>query len=241
MITSLKATTEYVGKKKLKPLLLLEDASDFHLPVDVTNNEGSNLESSLKENNYNSVVVGLAPSKSRYEHLNDAFQILLEHPDNLIAVHRGNYLRDEQGKLSFGLGAFVAALEMASGCSHAKIMGKPSVEIFESALQSMNRDENTLVRSNRSIDSNDNSDEKGCSAKREKYDWKNFSLLATASWRIAKGLSTLGLGRRCWFNQRNIVRGTRTSCTRNHHHTTPIHQRENSLFGLLLLRSSTMC
>lgn len=149
MITSLKAAADYVAERDLHPLLLLEDASDFEV-ASRTNieNETNSLSvdseplspNTKSEAPHDSVVVGLAPSKFCYEDLNRAFRILLDHPDNLIAVHRGNYLRDAlDGGLSLGPGAFLAALEAAAKCSPATVLGKPSREIFCSAINSMNR------------------------------------------------------------------------------------------------------
>lgn len=132
--------------------------------------------------------MGFAPFRFCYEHLNNAFQILLEHPENLIAVHRGNCLRDEQGKLILGPGPFVAAFETASGCSPAKIMGKPSVEIFESALHSMNPYENALG------DSNDNHYEKVCSSNRGKIQIEQLCMIGDDILADCKGALDAGIG-----------------------------------------------
>jgi HAD superfamily hydrolase (TIGR01458 family) len=86
---------------------------------------------------HNCVVVGLAPTKFEYLHLNQAYKILQEYPDNLIAIHRGNYIKTEEdgsSGFSLGPGAFVAALEAASSGTTAKVMGKPSLEFFQSVL-----------------------------------------------------------------------------------------------------------
>jgi len=126
MVTSLKATADYVKEKNLCPLLLLEDASDFECVGTI-------------ERSHDSVVVGLAPSLFSYEHLNKAFRILRKHPENLIAVHRAETVRDpKDGDWSLGPGAFVKALEASANCSPAKVMGKPNQDIFGSALKSMN-------------------------------------------------------------------------------------------------------
>lgn len=112
--------TEKNPESSHRPLCLMEDTSDL---------QGVDLNPP-----HNCVVVGLAPSQLHYANLNQAFRILLEHPDGLIAIHRANYLRDADDKLSLGPGGFVTALETASACRPAKVMGKPSAEFFASAL-----------------------------------------------------------------------------------------------------------
>eukprot|EP00536_Pseudo-nitzschia_multiseries_P014147 jgi/Psemu1/310663/fgenesh1_kg.663_\ len=133
----------------------MEDPSDFvtREPGNNNNDDDVNKETptrstatlpNAREPDYDSVVVGLAPSQFHYERLNLAFRVLLEHPEHLIAVHRGNYFRDSVDReLSLGPGAFVAALETASNCAPAKVMGKPSKAIFDSALQSINSEHQT--------------------------------------------------------------------------------------------------
>ena len=138
LVTSVLATAAYVKKHKLKPLCLMEDTSD--LDWDGEEEQGSC--DTTQQNNpntiitdYDSVVVGLAPSHFHYEKLNMAFRILQQYPDNLIAIHRGNYYRPAADEpLSLGPGAFITALETASQCRPAKVMGKPSRDFFESAL-----------------------------------------------------------------------------------------------------------
>jgi HAD superfamily hydrolase (TIGR01458 family) len=130
LLTSVLATKQYLMKHRKRPLCLMEDVSDF---------EGSiNLSPP-----HDSVVVGLAPTKLNYENLNQAFRILLNNskssaaaPNKLIAIHRGNFLRDADGELSLGPGGFVTALETATSSSSddTVIMGKPSTEFYQSAM-----------------------------------------------------------------------------------------------------------
>ena len=124
LVTSVLATRHYLQTHQppLRPYCLMEDTSDLegHVPLDPP---------------HNCVVVGLAPSKFDYEHMNQAFRILLEHPNGLIAIHRAKYLRDSSDDgLSLGPGGFVTALETASGCAPAMVMGKPSAAFFASAM-----------------------------------------------------------------------------------------------------------
>jgi HAD superfamily hydrolase (TIGR01458 family) len=130
IVTSVLATCSHLrANPHLRPLLLVEDLADFEsIPLDPP---------------HNCVVVGLAPSKMDYHHLNQAYQILQEHPEDgrLIAIHRANYIKtvassessSSKNLFSLGPGAFISALESASGCT-ACVMGKPSRAFYESAM-----------------------------------------------------------------------------------------------------------
>lgn len=122
LITSILATRNYLQRNNRRPFCIMEDVRDLelHVPLDPP---------------HDCVVIGLAPSKVNYEHLNTAFRILRKENtarNNLIAIHRANYFRDVDGELSLGPGPFVAALESATDAS-AIVMGKPSKLFFESA------------------------------------------------------------------------------------------------------------
>lgn len=81
------------------------------------------------------VVVGDAAEHFTYAAMNAAFRQLEAGADFLaLAVNRT--FRDSDGHLSLDAGAFVAALEYASG-RQAEILGKPSPAFFETALASM--------------------------------------------------------------------------------------------------------
>lgn len=130
------------GDEPLRPYCLLEDVSDFQgvVPLDPP---------------HNAVVLGLAPSKFNYDNMNVAFQILQKYPHNLIAMHRGCYVKEHDGTCSLGPGAFLAALEAAIAASvttddttiettipttnsstpaAATIVGKPSRAFYESVM-----------------------------------------------------------------------------------------------------------
>lgn len=111
---------------KTRPFSLVTDASELGMPL-------------VKEN-FDSVVVGLAPSKLDYANLNKAFQILKNAPESkLIALHRGKYYKDDLQQLSIGPGPFVKALEEASGVQ-AITVGKPSPSYFQAAVQHAERE-----------------------------------------------------------------------------------------------------
>ena len=95
---------------------------------------------------YDSVIVGLAPEMFCYDHLNAAFRVLLPTATNparpLIATHRAKYIRTPSKDASMGLetlslgpGPFVAALEAATG-GQAEVVGKPSRTFFETVIAS---------------------------------------------------------------------------------------------------------
>lgn len=81
------------------------------------------------------VVVGDAGEAFGYAHLNTAFRALIDGAE-LIALAKNRTFKDDDGKLSLDAGAFVTALEYASGQT-ARVLGKPSPDFFASALASM--------------------------------------------------------------------------------------------------------
>ena len=121
IFTSLVAARKLVEAKSLRPFCLLQDdAMEDFAGLDMTNP--------------NAVVVGLAPDYFTYEHLNQAFRLLINNEDcMLIAVYKGRYRESAKG-LSLGPGPFVEALEYASG-KKAVVVGKPQLEFFQSVLQ----------------------------------------------------------------------------------------------------------
>jgi len=68
-----------------------------------------------------------------YGNMDKAFNVLLR-GGPLIAAHKGRYLKAPDG-LSIEPGAFVSALEFASGAS-ASVIGKPSSTFFETVIDS---------------------------------------------------------------------------------------------------------
>jgi HAD superfamily hydrolase (TIGR01458 family) len=81
------------------------------------------------------VVVGDAGEAFDYVRLNRAFRALIDGAP-LIALAKNRTFKDEDGKISLDAGAFVAALEYASG-DEAIVLGKPSPDFFAAALASM--------------------------------------------------------------------------------------------------------
>jgi len=81
------------------------------------------------------VVVGDAGDAFDYAHLNRAFRELIGGAQ-LIALAKNRTFKDDDGKLSLDAGAFVTALEYASGKT-ALVLGKPAPAFFAAALSSM--------------------------------------------------------------------------------------------------------
>jgi len=138
IMTSAVAAKELLLRNNLKPLLLVENM----LLDDFT---GLDLDHATP----NCVLVGLSPSEFHYQKLNEAFRLLLklkeEQQNNdtvdfctplLIAIHRAKYFKDKDHDLSLGPGGFVSLLEDAAGVT-AKVVGKPSLAFFQSAIKSM--------------------------------------------------------------------------------------------------------
>jgi HAD superfamily hydrolase (TIGR01458 family) len=82
------------------------------------------------------VVVGDAGRGFDYASLNRAFRELIDGAP-LLALAKNRMFKDADGKLSLDAGAFVAALEFASG-REAIVLGKPAPAFYDAALASMN-------------------------------------------------------------------------------------------------------
>ncbi|EKM58762.1 uncharacterized protein PHACADRAFT_87446 [Phanerochaete carnosa HHB-10118-sp] len=149
MWTSLGAVSGLLQKRGLRnPFCLLEPSPKDEIFRDLgPSSEGT----WASDSEYDSVVVGLAPSLLTYEHLNTAFRILLSSkPKPLIATHSAKYIRVAEPDpskseashetLSLGPGPFVAALETATG-ARAEVVGKPSRAFFEMVIASFGEDE----------------------------------------------------------------------------------------------------
>lgn len=80
------------------------------------------------------VVLGDAGDAFQYAALNQAFRLLMDGAP-LYALAANRYFKDDDG-LSLDVGAFVAALEYASG-ARAQIFGKPATSFFGAALDGL--------------------------------------------------------------------------------------------------------
>jgi len=80
------------------------------------------------------IVVGDIGTAWTYPLLNEVFNHLMQGA-KLIAIHKNRFWQTEQG-LQMDIGAFIHGLEYASG-THAMIIGKPSADFFQIALDDM--------------------------------------------------------------------------------------------------------
>ncbi|WP_338011907.1 TIGR01458 family HAD-type hydrolase [Mesorhizobium sp. ORS 3428] len=99
--------------------------------------------SGLRGGNGHAVVVGDAGEAFDYASLNLAFRELIAGGD-FLALATNRSFKDADGQLSLDAGAFVAALEFASGRSPI-VLGKPSPDFFLSALADLNCDATDAV------------------------------------------------------------------------------------------------
>lgn len=82
----------------------------------------------------NYIVIGDIGEKWSYELLNEVFNDLMQGA-RLIAIHKNRFWQTERG-LQMDIGGFIHALEYASGVK-AMIIGKPSADFFQIALDDM--------------------------------------------------------------------------------------------------------
>lgn len=80
------------------------------------------------------IVVGDMGEKWSYPILNEVFNSLMNGA-TLIAIHKNKFWQTEQG-LKLDIGGFIHGLEYASG-KQAMIIGKPSADFFQAALDEM--------------------------------------------------------------------------------------------------------
>ncbi|KAJ2633631.1 hypothetical protein H4R22_000289 [Coemansia sp. RSA 1290] len=123
IFSSLSAAKQEIKRRNYRPLLLLEDDA---LP------QFSDIDQSEP---HNAVVVGLAPSRLDYKHMNRAFQVLRSGAE-LVGIHRARYFASSERELSLGPGPFVTALEAASD-KQAHLVGKPAKAFYQLVLADM--------------------------------------------------------------------------------------------------------
>lgn len=116
------AARRYLEERGLTPRLLVHPAleEDF---------------AGLKEGRAEALVVGDAGEGFTYEAMNAAFRALQAGAE-FLALARNRSFQDADGALSLDAGAFVAALEYATG-RQAMLFGKPAPAFFEAAVASL--------------------------------------------------------------------------------------------------------
>ncbi|KZY31256.1 hydrolase [Roseovarius sp. HI0049] len=127
LFTPASAACELLAKRELKAHLLIHpDLEEDFEGVEGTDSPGA-------------VVVGDAGPYFTFDALNAAFRVLSEGAA-FYALAANRSFRDADGKLSMDAGAFVAALEYASG-TEAEVLGKPAKAFFAAALDDMGVEE----------------------------------------------------------------------------------------------------
>lgn len=116
------AARNYMEDRRLRPHLLVHPALDEDF-------------ASISEGEWEAVVIGDAGEGFTYQSLNRAFRKLVSGA-SFLALARNRTFRDADGELSLDAGAFVAALEYASG-REATTLGKPSPDFFRAAVDSV--------------------------------------------------------------------------------------------------------
>jgi HAD superfamily hydrolase (TIGR01458 family) len=122
VFTPAMAAGQLVAERGLKPHFLVRPAlmEDF---------------ADLPEGDRPAVILGDAGDGFTYQAMNEAFR-LLEDGADFIALAKNRKFAGPDGKTCLDAGAYVAALEYASGCE-AEVIGKPAPEFFQSACADM--------------------------------------------------------------------------------------------------------
>ena len=123
LLTPARAAVEWLRRHGLTPHLLVHP----NLEPEFSGLDGAN---------GRAVIVGDAGEAFDHARLNRAFRELVAGAD-FVALATNRTFKDADGLLSLDTGAFVAALEFASGRSPV-VLGKPSPDFFLSALANMN-------------------------------------------------------------------------------------------------------
>ncbi len=98
----------------------------------------------------NFVIIGDIGSTWSYQLMNRAFKLLIDGA-KLIAIHKNRFWQTEQG-LQMDIGGFVTALEYASN-QQAILIGKPALNFFQMALNSIALPNNNVAIIGDDIDS----------------------------------------------------------------------------------------
>ena len=120
----------------------------YLLLADDVKHDFSTFKQSVKYADY--IIVGDIGDAWSYKMLNNVFNLLVNGAE-LIAIHKNRFWQTEHG-LQMDIGAFITALEYASGKS-AVLIGKPSIDFFQMALNDMSLSANEVAIIGDDIDS----------------------------------------------------------------------------------------
>ena len=119
------AAKNYLTQNNLKKICLITDPSLVK--------EFDKFE--INQKNPDAIILGDIYKNFNWVILDNAFKLINENNCRLIALHKNKYC-NRDGRISLDLGAFVCAIEYASGIK-AKVMGKPEKKFFNLAIEDM--------------------------------------------------------------------------------------------------------
>lgn len=123
VFTPIPAAISFLRKHNLRPFLIVDPAVDHEFAA-------------FDKSNPNCVVLGDAQDRFSYANMNQAFQILLNNRSaTLVTLGSGKYYKEVDG-LKLDCGTYAHALEFACDVK-ATIIGKPSADFFNAALEDM--------------------------------------------------------------------------------------------------------
>jgi HAD superfamily hydrolase (TIGR01458 family) len=127
IFTALLAVKKYLINRNLKAYIIATDEAEEFLKD--LKGEGA-------------VVIADAYKNFSYEKLNTAFRKIINGAE-FLTTNKNRYFKESDG-LSLDAGAFVAALEYSAE-KEAKILGKPSCEFFNEAVEDMGVNKNEVI------------------------------------------------------------------------------------------------
>ncbi len=89
----------------------------------------------VRDERVDAVILGF-DRRMDYEAVSTSISAILDHDAALIALHENRIFRDSEQRVEPGLGAWVRAIEYATGC-RACIVGKPSRDYYLAALKKL--------------------------------------------------------------------------------------------------------
>ncbi len=97
----------------------------------------------MDDKNPQAIILGDIYKDFSWDTLNKVFELLIQNKSILIGLHKNKYCK-RNDKISLDLGPFVSALEYATS-KEAIIIGKPSKEFFDLAINSLNLNKDEII------------------------------------------------------------------------------------------------
>ena len=137
MITASSATAAYTASAHAGSALFVLAAADAAREFDGQHRVTADEAEVLPAGSVSAVVIGDAGDDLSYRNLDVAFR-LVRGGAELLAMHRNPWWLTDAGE-TLDAGGFVAGLEFATG-RHARVLGKPSPEVFRQAIAGLRAD-----------------------------------------------------------------------------------------------------